>query len=829
MHKYLCLFVILHYYQGAPAQVVLSEIMFNPAGNERYDEFVEVYNTSTTESVDLAGWLISDSSKYNILLPYQETALLLPQHFAIILVPNYFENSGIYESQIPADALVMTIGNAQFGAYGLKNSDGERVSLHRPDSLLVSAFRYSPDNKDDFSEEKIDLLAGDGAENWCNSIKAGGTPGYKNSATPSTFDIILSSMTMMPEQPSSNDMLSLQLVINNVGKTTADYVEIEVAEQVGPTAKLLFFDRLEKRLAPGDSLAVNVSLSPFEIGQHQLTATIWNALDENRTNDSLKLIFEIVASYAPGAVVMNEIMYDTDEKSEEWLELFNASTKAIQLKEWCISDKRKSVALSDTSLILPAGGYCVLTNLPLSIADSAMQIVLSLPELNNSGDELALRDATGAVIDSVAYTKETGGARNISVERIRSEISGLADNWGSCVDSLGSTPGRKNSISPKTYDAAIMGGILNISPLKPIAGEPLVVGIAVNNAGREHVENITIKFSYAEIISPEFMTLGSKNLPLLNVDESAIVTAQWNNAPSGVFIIRAVLELANDMVVQNNAALDTVFISDPEKLFSINEIMYSPAEGMAEWIEVVNICARPVQLFGCALGKVDSSERFVFGSEPMKIESGGFFVSTEDSSLINICDAPIFVSSKMPSLKNDADSIYIFDANGRVIDFVHYVSEWGGAKGRSLERINPNVSSLEQTNWTTCVSKEGHTAGAKNSVTIDSMPEAVSLEVLPNPFSPDGDGINDFAGISYSLPATTAQVNLKIYDINGRIVRFLLNNEASSASRTIFWDGLNDAGRLCRIGVYIVFFEALNETAMCIERAKTTVVLAGTL
>ena len=72
-------------------------------------------------------------------------------------------------------------------------------------------------------------------------------------------------------------------------------------------------------------------------------------------------------------------------------------------------------------------------------------------------------------------------------------------------------------------------------------------------------------------------------------------------------------------------------------------------------------------------------------------------------------------------------------------------------------------------------------------------------------------------------------MNVKIYDIQGRLVRFLLNNEPSSARRTVFWDGLNDEGRRCRIGVYIVFLEALNETVMCVERARTTVVLAGAL
>ena len=44
---------------NAQSPIVLSEVMFNPSGNENYNEFIEIYNISA-EEVDLSGYWIGD-------------------------------------------------------------------------------------------------------------------------------------------------------------------------------------------------------------------------------------------------------------------------------------------------------------------------------------------------------------------------------------------------------------------------------------------------------------------------------------------------------------------------------------------------------------------------------------------------------------------------------------------------------------------------------------------------------------------------------------------------------------------------------------------------
>ena len=47
--------LLLLYIDGF-SQIVLSEIMYDPAGSEHTDEFIELFNLSQTDSVDLTGW-----------------------------------------------------------------------------------------------------------------------------------------------------------------------------------------------------------------------------------------------------------------------------------------------------------------------------------------------------------------------------------------------------------------------------------------------------------------------------------------------------------------------------------------------------------------------------------------------------------------------------------------------------------------------------------------------------------------------------------------------------------------------------------------------------
>ena len=110
-----------------------------------------------------------------------------------------------------------------------------------------------------------------------------------------------------------------------------------------------------------------------------------------------------------------------------------------------------------------------------------------------------------------------------------------------------------------------------------------------------------------------------------------------------------------------------------------------------------------------------------------------------------------------------------------------------------------------------------------------TLPAHSKLSISPNPFSPDGDGREDFTIVQYELPLTVSTIRARIYDSVGRHVRSLANNEASGARGSIVWDGLDDARRKARMGIYILLLEAIDDRGGVMETAKAVVVLAAKL
>ena len=220
--------------------------------------------------------------------------------------------------------------------------------------------------------------------------------------------------------------------------------------------------------------------------------------------------------------------------------------------------------------------------------------------------------------------------------------------------------------------------------------------------------------------------------------------------------------------------------------------------------------------------------------DPLYIEPAGFVILAKDSTVMDFnppAETPIYIAgSNWPTLNNTGDSLMIYDASLTPIDSVYYQGDWShSGNGVSLERINPSHSSNNPLNWADCVDPAQATPGRVNSVLFQPSEGEQILTCGPNPFSPDGDGRDDVLFIRYSLPVTTASVKLKIFDVRGRLVKWLLNNQPAAGHGEEIWDGTHGDGVTARIGMYIIYLEAINAQNGVIETAKRTVVLAGKL
>jgi hypothetical protein len=78
-----------------------------------------------------------------------------------------------------------------------------------------------------------------------------------------------------------------------------------------------------------------------------------------------------------------------------------------------------------------------------------------------------------------------------------------------------------------------------------------------------------------------------------------------------------------------------------------------------------------------------------------------------------------------------------------------------------------------------------------------SLPKSVRLhQNAPNPFNPR-------TTIRYDLPEDAPKVELRVYDLSGRLVRTLVDGPQSAGSKSVVWAGRDEAGRFVATGVYL--------------------------
>ncbi len=79
---------------------------------------------------------------------------------------------------------------------------------------------------------------------------------------------------------------------------------------------------------------------------------------------------------------------------------------------------------------------------------------------------------------------------------------------------------------------------------------------------------------------------------------------------------------------------------------------------------------------------------------------------------------------------------------------------------------------------------------------VAAAPSAFALEQnSPNPFNPS-------TTIRFALPEAS-QVNLVVYDVNGRAIRTLASGSFSAGMHSVVWDARDDRGREVATGTYI--------------------------
>ncbi len=169
---------------------------------------------------------------------------------------------------------------------------------------------------------------------------------------------------------------------------------------------------------------------------------------------------------------------------------------------------------------------------------------------------------------------------------------------------------------------------------------------------------------------------------------------------------------------RSNATLEQF----PRGAILVNEIMYAPASGEPEWVELANPGPDSVDLRGWMISDAAVLNRHAIASVPLRLKPGGFAVLTRDSAALrrargNI-PSPVVSVSGFPSLNNDGDAIVLYEPFGRTVDSVVFQPVWGGGDGRSLERRDITAPSNSPANWHVSSEPAGATPGLPNAVRL---------------------------------------------------------------------------------------------------------------
>jgi competence protein ComEC len=170
------------------------------------------------------------------------------------------------------------------------------------------------------------------------------------------------------------------------------------------------------------------------------------------------------APLAVGRITINEIMVDPravpDERGE-WIELHNAGDSPLSLRGWTIASGNDSPHVVAGDVTVPPRGYAALARSGARDANGGVAAAYAYGRalsLGNGSDWLALRDATGATVDSVAWRSPPAGASR----GVRDPLAEHADvngaGWTTQRSRYGAgdrgTPGARNDDAAPPADTA---------------------------------------------------------------------------------------------------------------------------------------------------------------------------------------------------------------------------------------------------------------------------------------------------------------------------------------------------------------------------------------
>jgi len=538
-------------------------------------------------------------------------------------------------------------------------------------------------------------------------------------------------------------------------------------------------------------------------------STLGNTFSESSRYDII--ISEIMAKPSP-TIGLPDV---------EYLELHNRLPYPVTLHDWRLTLGTTSKNLPE--ITIDSCGYAVL------IAQKYQEVfspycenlyTLSSLAITNGGQALTLFDNNGEIIHYVCFKSEWHS------EKIKQEGGWSLEiidenwpcagrwNWNSSTDPLGGTPGRPNSIRAPLFDNT----------------PPTITGVTMPDSQtvRIHLsKTLTSGFWEPNVFQtrPEIPILDISEVP----PEFSSIDIQFSESISAG--TNYTLHLAGEFgdCGGNTWQVDTEIpfgksCLPQESDLVINEVLTSAfGEVEADYLELYNRSNKIIDLkdlkvgyggdtlpqkaiFACSKGRQMPPESYIVlcRQKATTIEQ---YICRDENALIE-CDS-------LPDFAIAQGIIHITDRSLRPIDRLNYSDEMHydkllSTKGVALERLYADRPTQDENNWRSAAESAGYgTPGYQNSQSGNAL-ETDGFEVIPEVFSPNNDGLEDYCEIICKLTEAENQMNIVLYNNRGYLVKHLANNILCGSEAWFRWDGTDDNEQPAPAGMYVAQIECWN-------------------
>jgi hypothetical protein len=478
---------VIVYYKPAEAaafDILIHEIFPDPdpVVGLPNAEFIELYNRSQNP-ISLQGWSISDGGT-----PAVFPNVVIPADSFLIICAT--SNVAAYQ------AFGKTTGLTDFPSL---NQEGDRLTLRNRHGQLVHQVHYSSEwygnvlkSNGGWALEMVDATNPcSGKENWkASGSNSGGTPGAVNAVKGLSADA--KPPRLLRAYAAGNkelvlvfdEFLDSSSILNTANYSVDNGVNNSVsAMPQGP-------DYFSVKLNFADSFVTGLT---YTVTVNGIKDCSGNMVGVNNT-----AVFGLPQIPGSGELLINEILFNPRSGGVDFVEIYNRSSKVIDLKNFRLANADEQDQLDQVEeitavswLIFP-GQYIVLTTdagkveseYSASRTENFIEIS-GFPSFNDDEGRVVLVNTIGDRYDQFNYSEEMhfaliDDAEGVSLERIDfNRPTADATNWHSAAASVNyATPGYRNSqymqtgagneevqLSPGTFSPDLDGvdDIINIS------------------------------------------------------------------------------------------------------------------------------------------------------------------------------------------------------------------------------------------------------------------------------------------------------------------------------------------------------------------------------